>query len=794
MDEKSWLVLEFPKVREKLASYASFSLSEGLALSLLPSTSFAEVSEWQSQTREARHLLSVNDSVTVGGARDIRSAVDLAFHAGVIDRSDMLEIKNTMIAARNLVRMFVKIKDDYPTLAKLVEPMTPPAGLIEAISQVLSDRGEILDSASPRLAALRRDLEITHSRLLAKLQRILGDPHHAATLQESIITQRNGRYVIPIKAEFKSKMRSIVHDQSSSGATFFVEPLVIVDLNNQWKEMQLAEQDEERRILAQLSAQVGSQAALLEQMVWALAHFDLKLMMAKYADALHAVEPVLCERRKFNEDHPGNTLCLYQARHPLLDSEKVVAIDVDLDQSAFAVVITGPNTGGKTVTLKTVGLLILMHQCGMQIPAQSGSRLSIYDNVFADIGDEQSIEQSLSTFSGHVMNIARILRLSTRTALVLFDELGAGTDPQEGAALARAILDYLVQQRIPCLVATHYPELKTYAHATAGVMNASMEFDLKTLRPTYHLMIGLPGRSNALLIAERLGLPEGILQAAKEEIHPDDLKADALLDEIHRQRDLARSSRAEAERARSEAEKMRDELSKKLAEIEEERVRQLEQNRAQALDEVATLQAEIREVRRALLRAGQPLDAIKEVQEHLEAVECEAEKPVRRKITPSRRRGELKIGEKVRLRNLNLLGKVTGIGKDMVEVQAGPLRAKARLADVERLGVSEEEQTAEVPEGGPAKRTVIQLHSAPGMEVDLRGLRAEDALQKMQDHIEAAYLANQPFVRIIHGKGTGRLRQVIREALLKSAYVKKFELGGDKEGGEGVTVAFMKEE
>ncbi len=327
---------------------------------------------------------------------------------------------------------------------------------------------------------------------MGKLEKMISDPRITPILQEAIITQRGGRYVIPLRADFKGRMRAIVHDQSSSGATLFVEPLATVDLNNEWQEKQLAERDEERRILAELSGEVGIYAAALNALLVALAEFDLALACAKYAEDMHASEPLISESRKVKgEKHPGSTIRLYHARHPLLDPEKVVPIDFDLDEGTFAVVITGPNTGGKTVSLKTVGLLILMAQSGLHIPAQSGSAVSCFHQVFADIGDEQSIEQSLSTFSGHITNIVRILRMADRDTLVILDELGAGTDPQEGSAIARAILGNLVERAIPCLVATHYPELKAFAHATPGVTNASVEFDLKTLRPTYHLSLGL---------------------------------------------------------------------------------------------------------------------------------------------------------------------------------------------------------------------------------------------------------------------------------------------------------------
>lgn len=795
MDEKAFHTLEFPKIRERLAGYAAFSLSAELAHLLTPTTSLEEALARQAQTREARHLLSVNDSVTIGGARDIRGSIDMAHRYGVLDGTALLEVKNTLVAARNLSRIFTKTGGVYPGLQSIAAALPPPTGLVDTISKALSDKGEILDSASPRLASIRSELGVAHDRLLARLQRIIADPRNAPMLQEALITQRNGRYVIPLRAEYKSKLRSIVHDQSSSGATFFVEPLVTVELNNRWRELQLEEQEEERRILTDLSAQVGAQAEILLAMLKALAQFDFVIMCARYAEDLHAVEPELVAVKTNRQNHPGTTLRLYQARHPLLSPANVVPVDVDLDEQTFSLVITGPNTGGKTVSLKTVGLHVLMAQSGLQIPAQSGSTLSIFQDVFADIGDEQSIEQSLSTFSAHITNITRILSSVNRETLVVLDELGAGTDPQEGAALARALLDYLVQRKIPSLVATHFPELKTYAHTTPGVTNASMEFDLKTLRPTYHLMIGLPGRSNALLIAERLGLPAEILAAARSEIHPDELKADALLDEIHRQRDFARQARSEAEKARQEADKLRMELANELDKLEDLRLNILEEARQQAEVEMADIKSELDEIRRALSKVRQPLDEIKSLQRDVETIEEVVQKPVRRKATPSVRDDSLKIGEKVRLRSLNLLGVVTSINAETVEVQAGPLRARARLADIQRLKVvPEDEPTASAKRPSYTETAEIQMHASPGMELDIRGQRAEEAQELLQKHIDAAYLAGQPFVRIIHGKGTGRLRQVIREALKQSAHVRGFETGQESEGGDGVTVAFIKED
>ncbi len=801
MDEKTIITLEFPKILERLAGYAAFSASAELVRQVRPTNDLELALQQQRRTSEARLLLSVNADVTVGGATDIRPLVDLAGRGGVLQAAELLEVKNTLMAARNMARSFERSAECYPTLTRIAEALPPPPGLIDAISRAISERGDILDSASPRLGAIRREVKISHDRLMTRLERMINDPKTQPMLQESIITQRNGRYVIPLRSEFKGRVRSIIHDQSSSGATLFVEPLVVVDLNNQWHALQLEERDEERRILAELSSQVGANAHDLKEMVNALAEMDLALACAKYAEDLRASEPVLAPMRNERSGaHPGSTLSLYQARHPLLDPATVVPIDVYLDEKTFALVITGPNTGGKTVTLKTVGLLALMAQAGLHIPAQSGATLSIFKDIYADIGDEQSIEQSLSTFSGHITNITRILARAGRHSLVLLDELGAGTDPQEGAALARSILSFLLEKRITCLVATHYPELKTYAHGTAGVVNASMEFNLETLRPTYHLTIGLPGRSNALAIAERLGLPKEIIASARETIDPNDLRAEDLLDEIHHQRDLARKSRAQAETARGEAEKARRELNKRLAQIEEERRAVLEKARSEAEEEAAALRGDLDDVRRALQRARQPLEALKPLQEQVESIRASVERPVERQQKGGERseRRPLRLGDKVRVRTLKMEGVVSALGEMDAEVQLGNLRVRARLDDLERPGIFAEETPAPPPVNAAAREKpaamaggASAMRASPGMELDLRGMRAEDALEALDRYLENAYLAGLPFVRIIHGKGTGRLRQVIRDALRQSQHVKSYESGMDNEGGDGVTVAHM---
>ena len=612
-------------------------------------------------------------------------------------------------------------------------------------------------------------------------------------LQEAIITQRNGRYVIPLRAEFKGKVKSIIHDQSASGATLFVEPLAVVELNNRWHELQLQERDEVRRILAELSEKVGGEAEAIEGIVTALAKFDFCIMCAKYAEDLHASEPILRPVSPPRDgSHPGTTLSLLKARHPLLDPEKVVPIDFDLDQNAFAVVITGPNTGGKTVTLKTVGLMVLMAQCGLHIPAQSGSELSFFDNVFADIGDEQSIEQSLSTFSGHITNIVRILERAKTKTLVLLDELGAGTDPQEGSALARAIMLFLVNRRIPCLIATHYPELKVLAHSTPGVVNASMEFNLKTLRPTYRLTLGIPGRSNALLIAKRLNLPDEILDSAREMVNPAELKSDELLNEIHHQRDVALKARSAADRDRSLANNLRAELEERLEKIEEERQAVLNKAREEAEEELREVKEELNRIRKTLANASPAAAEVETLQPVLEQVEEKiTKKSPRKRLLPVVERPLLEVGRRVTVRTLKMEGVLTAVNGEDAEVQVGSLRVRVKTSDLAAPLGQSGTTPAPATKPTPEKSMKSIFHPSPGMELDLRGMRAEDALEKLDKYLDDAVLSGMPFVRIIHGKGTGRLRQVIREALRGSSSVSSYEEGGEKEGGEGVTIAHL---
>ena len=805
MDSKTLNVLEYPKILEKLTGYCDFSASMELARSLEPTDSFDLAQARIAETTEARRLLSIQD-VSIGAAHDIRPAADLAARSGVLDPQALLDVKSTLIACRELKKTFEKKEGEYPRLCLIAQGLPETHGIVDAISRVLSERGEVLDSASVKLADIRRNLRIAHDRLMSRLQKYITDSHTSSMLQESIITQRDGRYVIPLRAEFKGRIKAVVHDQSSSGATLFVEPLPVVEANNAIRELQLAERDEERRILAEVSSVVGEHASELKYGIENLAVLDLAFAKAKYGEELRASEPLLKESSKVKGNALSQTkgqksddlrpstfdLKLLEARHPLLDPETVVPIDVDPREGTRAIVITGPNTGGKTVSLKTVGLLVLMAQSGLHIPAQSGSELPFFKSVYADIGDEQSIEQSLSTFSGHITNIIRILKQIDNRSLVIFDELGSGTDPQEGAAIARAILTHLLEMGCITLVATHYPELKTFAHSTEGVVNASLEFDIKTLRPTYKLTIGLPGRSNALAIAQKLGLPQTIIESAKAEINPLDLRADKLLDDIRKERNRTSREREKLEKQRAKLEAQNADLAKRLEKIEDERRETIAKARAEAELEVAVLKRNIDSLKSQLKRASQPLTAIRAIEEKMEVIEGKVEAPVERKSDQSSviSNQGLKLGEKVTVSTLNAEGVVTALGESDAEVQIGTIRVRAKMSDLIRKSAVEiTESKVKSQKSSDIRPSTLDSKKSPGMEVDLRGLMAEDALDKMERYLEQAYLSGLPWVRIIHGKGTGKLRQAVREALKGHAYVKSFEEGGHTEGGEGVTVA-----
>ncbi len=793
--------LEFPKILERLARHADFSASKELALALMPAFYLSEVEERQAETREARRLLSVKPGLSIGGARDVRPLLQRASRSAALLPAELLDIRQTVAAARDLKRAIGRLGDQFPLLEDIAARIQECPGLLNEITRCISDRGEVLDSASPELARIRREVGVTHQRLLDRLNRIVQSPQNSQYLQESFVTQRQGRYVIPLRTEFKGRIQGIVHDQSASGATLFIEPLATVELNNRWRQLQLDEEEEVRRVLLGLTDLVAQEAKPIGWTVQAVAELDLTFAKAKYADELRAIEPEFVEFSSSPiQGTYGFVLHLLSARHPLLDPETVVSIDVVLPPETFILVITGPNTGGKTVTLKTVALLAAMAQAGLQIPAAEGSTLPVFKSIYADIGDEQSIEQSLSTFSSHLTNIVSILAECDAESLVVLDELGAGTDPVEGSALARAILEHSRERGVTTFVATHYSELKAYAHNTPGVTNASVEFDAETLAPTYRLTIGLPGRSNAFAIARRLGLEGGIIQTAQDLVSPEAMQTEAMLRDIQAQLDAATRERAAAEAARDQFERRLEELNQRLAHIGRERRDILNSARADARREIKAVREELRHVREewtAGLQATQGAppeeetarqELERETEARLETLEATVSKEEAPPPPKPKYRGPLQPGDQVWVEPFEALGEVISSQSGKVEVQLGRFRTSVKRNQVELR--ERATKTEAVPDKEEVMTGSVQTPTveSPGLELDLRGQTAEEALHRLDLYLDDAYLVGLPWVRIIHGKGTGVLRSAVRDALQGHPLVASYEPGKEGEGGDGVTV------
>ena len=812
MQQKHLNTLEFPKILEILSKYALFSASKSLALSLRPSSHLTEVQAWQTETSEADHLLSVKPGLTIGGARDVRPLVERTQRGAVLPPLELQDIRQTLISARDLERTITRLAENYPRLADIAARVEECPGLVNDIGQAIDERGEVRSNASPTLARIRREIETSHSRLLEKLNRLISSSQNQHYLQEALVTQREGRYVIPLKAEFKGKIRGIIHDQSSSGATLFIEPLATVELNNQWRQLQLAEDEEIRKILVALSDQVREHGRFISHTVEALADLDLAFAKAKYGQAIDAVEPILFSPAKPTlgrqesqgpkdvSDAPG--FKLLAARHPLLHPETVVPIEVVLVPETRMLMITGPNTGGKTVSLKTMGLLAVMAQAGLRIPAADGSALPVFNHILADIGDEQSIEQSLSTFSSHMTNIVQILAECDQQSLVILDELGAGTDPIEGSALARAILGYLLEKKVVTFVATHYSELKAFAHTTPGVENASMEFDIDSLAPTYRMQLGVPGASNAFAIAQRLGLSQEIINQARGLVGEDAKEVEAMLAQIRSQVEAAEQTHRLAEIEREKAAATTESLTRRLAEIDQEGREILSSVRADARHEIKAVREELRVLREQAQLAFQqqasrsveknlaeadepPSPDLALVETQLEKLELKiTAKAKPQPIIKPRQSGALQPGDQVFIPQFNAVGEVVELQNKQVEVQLGHFRATVPLREVEL-----KKRAQQIEPGKIQVMVKLPTIESPGMELDLRGQIAEEALLLLDQYLDQAFMARLPWVRIIHGKGSGTLRQVVRQALPEHPMVTSYRAGEGGEGGDGVTVA-----
>jgi DNA mismatch repair protein MutS2 len=803
MDPKHLRTLEFPHILARLAQHVSFSAGKALAQALEPSPVFVEVQQRLQETREARHLLDTHGGLSLGGVHDVRSLAQNTRRGAILQPLELLDIASTAKAGRRVQRVVSRLQGQVPLLADIAARIEPCDDLSREIDRCISDRGEVVDHASEKLARIRREMRTAYERLFDKLNKIIADPRYVGYLQEPLITQRSGRYVIPLKAEFRGRIPGIVHDTSASGASLFIEPLSVVETANRWREAQLEEQKEVERILAMLSGLVAGVADELAWTVQALAEIDLAMAKGRYANALEATEPALVRKKlgkpshppsqpSFSEfRHPGSVLDLRQARHPLLDPETVVPIDLFLDDDYFILVITGPNTGGKTVSLKTVGLMVAMAQSGLHLPVAEGSALSVFDGIYADIGDEQSIEQSLSTFSSHLTNIVSILEQADPRSLVLLDELGAGTDPVEGSALARAILSHLLDRQITTLVATHYSELKAYAQITRGVENASVEFDLETLAPTYRMQIGLPGRSNAFAIAQRLGLSLGIIQQARVLVSPEELETESLLAEIQEAHRAATAARDEAVLAQRQIAQQERQLQARLAAVEAERASILGEARAAARRELTEVRQEIEALRAEISDVDSPSSLGEEwlAQARARLAEREASvAPIPPPPPPEEVRlpGEIAVGDTVWIRGLSTTGQVTALDEEVAEVQVGNFGVRVERNELERRGQPKPREREPVS-------VAVETRPAPNVELDLRGQRVDEVLARLDKYLDDAFLAGMPFVRIVHGKGTGALRQAVRQQLRDHPLVKSHRSGEQGEGGTGVTIAYLVE-
>ncbi len=789
--EKSIRTLELPAVLEKLAAKAVSQAAKDRCLKLSPSTDAEEVLRLLDETDAAKERLGLHGSPSFSGVKDVSAALTRADHGGMLNTRELLDIAGVLTASRRVADYDAQRQGEETVLDRLFTSLHTNKYLEEQIRSAILDEETIADTASSELADIRRKMRLAASKGRQILQRIISSPSYAKVLQEALITQRDGRFVVPVKAECKGSMPGLVHDVSSSGATLFVEPMGVVQANNELKELEAREKKEIDRILRQLSAAC---AGSMENILWdydILVHLDVIFARAQLSYQLNASRPEVRRR---------GGVALRRARHPLLDQAKAVPITVELGEQFDTLVITGPNTGGKTVTLKTIGLLCLMAQCGLHIPADSGSAVRVFHRVLADVGDEQSIEQSLSTFSAHMSNIVQILREVDDKSLLLFDELGAGTDPVEGAALAIAIIESARSQGALIAATTHYAELKTFAMTTAGVENASCEFDVQTLRPTYRLLIGIPGKSNAFAISRRLGLDESVIQAAQAQMDSDSVRFEDVLTQLEEKRQRLEKAQAEADRlwrqreedarkARTFREQMEKAKDNARTKGEAEAKRIVRQTQAQA-DEIFAQLDQLRRQQQKQLSFQELNDAKAAVRHSLNQaqdalhIHDQPQEPV---YTPSR---PIEVGDLVELPGVKMAASVLAVNNDgTLLLQAGKMKMTVKAQQVRLPEGQPKKKPAAPASGGSAK---LNLQSRAASELDIRGYETLEAESVVENYIDSAVMAKLGTVTIIHGKGTGALRKAVHEMLKRNKAVKSFRLGRYGEGEAGVTVVELK--
>ncbi|SDC88616.1 MULTISPECIES: endonuclease MutS2 [unclassified Candidatus Frackibacter] len=785
-------ILEYNKIKERLAKHTTSRLGHKLVVNLKPVSDLQYINQRQEEVTAAKKILNREGGVPLGGIRDITEALKKSSKEITLDGKELLDIANTLRAGRKLKRYLLGLEDEedeYRTVMKHVVQIKKFQSLERTIQKAVDDQGRVMDSASSKLRNIRRKITNYSQRIKDKLNSILNSSKYKKFIQDFLVTVRDERYVIPIKSQFQSKVEGIVHDQSASRQTVFIEPMAVVKLNNELRSLRSKEEEEIYRILTELTSEVRKKLTGIKETLKLLAFLDFTFAKAKYSQEISGAEPLLNEEQNIK---------LEKARHPLIPQEEVVPISVQLGDRFNTLVITGPNTGGKTVTLKTVGLLTLMAQAGLHVPALSGSKLAVFDQVYGDIGDEQSIEQNLSTFSSHMTRIIEILRKAEKNTLVLIDEIGAGTDPTEGAALGMSILEELHNRDINTIATTHYSQLKAFAYQKDGIENASVEFNVETLRPTYRLQMGLPGRSNAFEIANRLGLDHDIIEQARNMLSEEQIQADEIIQDIEESKKSIVENEADIKKQKEEVEALKEEYKDKLAELKqlkkkikkdaykeaEEIIDEAKNKVDKVIKEVKT-QTEID--RRQIDRAKSKLDRHSH---QLDNRRTDIETELHEEELENAPKG-LQEGEQVRIKDLNREGEVVEVlsNKEEVVVQAGPMKVNVDINRLERIDDDEiNKSTKQVGKSASINRIRSKKSRRISPKLDLRGLRAMEAKEKTDKYLDDAYLAGISKAEIVHGKGTGVLREVVHDLLEEHPQVIDYRLGQEKEGGLGVTI------
>ena len=792
MNQKALKVLEYDKIIQLLAEQATSDAGKKRCLELVPMTDKQLITDAQAQTADALSRIYRKGSISFGGLKDPGFQMKRLEIGGCLNAAELLSICTLLEITRRAKAYSRENRDDLPAdsldvLFAGLEPLTP---LLEEIRRCILAEDEISDDASPALHSVRRTIRNINDKIHGAMNNLLNSSTTRSYLQDAVITMRNGRYCLPVKAEYKGQVPGMIHDQSSTGSTLFIEPMSVVKLNNDLKEAFLKEQEAIEAVLAELSNLTAQYATYLLDNYRILADLDFIFAKANLAKIQNGMAPI------FNTE---GRIRIRQGRHPLLDPKKVVPIDVHLGDTFHLLIITGPNTGGKTVSLKTVGLFTLMGQAGLHIPAKDRSELAIFDDVYADIGDEQSIEQSLSTFSSHMTNVVSFIEKADPKSLVLFDELGAGTDPTEGAALAISILNYLQKQGIRAMATTHYSELKVYALSTPGVENASCEFDVETLRPTYRLLIGVPGKSNAFAISSKLGLPSYIIDDAKKQISQEDESFEDVISTLEENRITIEKERMEIARYKTEVEDLKKQLETKQEKLNQQRDRILREANEQAHAILRDAKEYADQTIKDFNKFGKANISIKEMEnkrqdlrKKMNKVESNMSRK-EKKVTGNLKPSDLHLGDGVKVLSLNLKGTVSTLpdAKGYLLVQMGIMRSKIHISDLVLL---QEETVISAPnmQRTSAGKIKMSKSSSVGIEINLLGRTVDEAIAELDKYLDDAYLAHIPSVRVVHGKGTGALRKGIHNYLRRVKYVSSFHLAEFGEGDAGVTIVNFK--